>query len=322
MLSNPLRTTPLSVRISGSFFSGLLHCSGTALMAVLLALPAMDGGSLVTIADAMMSSDYRPDWYSLGLHLGLALCSWALICLSFSFVRQRRKSSRRIIRLSRGSVMVETLVVIVPFLALTSGIAQLGILNVASVLGHVAAYQGARAAWVWAPEIGSGGRISASPDFVRNRARIAVAMVMAPTAPSAYLTSPAGDDALDEVRGMMTAHFTPGLNGSEAGKALASAFLFTNSAQSTSEELRYHDAFDSQSFGSRAARKITYAYLALDDFELINNSTAVGVRFSYKMNIVFPWFSYIWGQPGQVGMRVGRFANINRRYVQRPQVAL
>jgi hypothetical protein len=80
--------------------------------------------------------------------LGIAGAFWALFYLSGQSLLRRREAPRAV-RIGRGTTMVETLVVLPVLLLLISGLSQLTMLNVASLLSNLAGYNAGRAVWVW-----------------------------------------------------------------------------------------------------------------------------------------------------------------------------
>mgnify|MGYP006280525095 CR=1 FL=1 len=305
------------------------HLVGTACIAVLLALPSVDWHTVDVLVAAASDPYFEPAWRSLLIHVGLAACAWALLTIGFHYVRERRRDDERIIRAERGSVMVETLIVIVPFLLLTSGLAQLSLRNVAGILADLAAYQGTRAVWLWQPER-THTRPNANPgpinrQFIRNRARLASAAVLAPTAPSSFrVPNATPNNGLANLRGTMMATFdyNVGLNAGQQAAQNANTVL-GGGGNARGNNLNFERAFDTDSLRERAGRKLTFAYLALTNYQINlgsprqpgNPGRPVSVRFTYQFNIVFPWFAYIFGgsyNPNGPGGRGGWYVSIQR----------
>lgn len=293
------------VRIAG-------HLIGTASVAVLLALPSVNWQTVEMYWTAVQSTSFAPAWSQLGLHVGLSAVAWGLLVAAFHFVRRRLREqssrSRRIVRADRGSVMVETLIVIVPFLLLTSGLAQLALRNTAGILADLAYYRGTRTAWVWQPEIGEsrGGRTITKGD-VQRRARVASAAVLAPSAPSSFSVNDTNADELINLREAMYATFDGNPN-ANIGNAL------DRGGSAVGVEQSFARAFDEEPFEDRAARKLTFAFLALDQYNFTRDRNgAVSVEFTYEYNVVFPWFAYIFGGgPEIIGGRRGYYVGIQR----------
>lgn len=286
------------------------------------------------LAAGFAQPGYQPEWARLALALGIGACIWALLVIGFAWGRERsRRSLESTVKAARGTVATEFLIIITPFLLLTSGLAQLAILNVTTILGHVAAYESARAAWVWYPETTRPSPpVPISVAEVRNRARIAAALVMAPTAPTEYSQSNVTDVSASHTRNFMRAYFTPG------PATGTTATGFTSEARDADHRgMQYDRGFDKARFEERAARKFAMAYQSFTTFNLIPGGaypgspgsagqpppgTQVGVQFVYQQNLVFPWFAYIWGDPQNVAGRDGFFVPIRRSYTLEAQVRM
>lgn len=304
---------------------GISHGFAVITLSALVGLPYFDSARLELLWFSYMQQGYSPDWVSLALHLGLAACLWALMVIGYMLVAQRRKTTKKVVKLTRGSVMVETLIVIVPFLLLTSGLAQLVMLNITGLLADLAVFQSARVAWVWHPELQSNRGVTAYK--VKDRARAMASMVLAPTAPNDYKVGreiPPGstNDFRRQRSGVTAAFMHDGATGLEAYSfsggyaALQAGGAFgLDVEEATPENLSFYKSFDISSFQHRAARKMTFAEWGLwDNFTILSSGGRTGVEFTYKYNLIFPWFGYIWGEPNEVGMREGYYSAIRRRH--------
>lgn len=225
------------------------------------------------------------------VHVGLCVALWTFVVMGVS--RRRRAPKRvRAMKPAQGTVLLEFLIVLGPFMLLTSGMIQLSINNITHILSHVAAYEAGRAVWLWEAEGGSAD--------LQKKARLAAASTMAPTAPSGLFMMPLGGDReLENLRGSMTAQFTPGAqllpNPGNLGKTYARAFMFggyTGKADSVAMGL---DGESGHSFAKRAARKLTNAY-GMTNIEVIRNNTEVGARLKYWHFNAMPWFGYLFGK--------------------------
>jgi hypothetical protein len=298
-----------------------MHTLGVLLIAALLLLPYVTTDAFGLYAEAFSDGAFvKGSLQGIALHLGLSASLWALGVILFRLWGLRRTSTPKLIRAARGAVFVETLVVIVPFLLLTSGIAQMAMLNVTGVLAHLASYQATRTAWVWQPEAQKG-RFGVNNSQVQRRARLAAAAVMAPSAPSAYMSTVSPSDTeFRDLRGTMVAAFLPAMPSVGTGRTTAQA-LAMGGKFSTSENLVFADAFDNEYASVRAARKLTYAYAATE-VTVNQGGNDVSTTLTYKQHIVFPWFAYLWGTPGSVAGRVGYFTTLKRTYSLPKQVQL
>ena len=294
-----------------------VHGFATVVLTVLLFGLTIGWTGAQTVAAAMGQPDFYFEWWRLGLLMGLSGCLWALVVIAALWIRAsgQGRSVRRVVAAKRGTVATETLIILVPFLLLTSGLAQLAILEMSVILAHVAAYQGARTAWVWFPETTRPGRTTSAAE-ITNRARVAVALVMTPTAPEAYQVSGLGNAAAIKNRNFMRAYFEPAF----ATGSASSTFTSVGGA-ADHIDLHYHKAFDTGTMQDRAARKFSMAYHATN-VNLITGGQ-VGIDMTYQQNCVFPWFAYIWGGGlASVGGRSGYYTQIQRRYTVEAQVLM
>lgn len=300
--------------------TGTFHGLGILLLAILIFIPFITTDAwaiyLQTFSHAAFLSNALWD---ILLHVGLAACIWALGFIAIRLWALRDKPTTSF-RAARGSVMVETLIVIVPFLLLTSGIAQLTILNITGVLAHVASYQATRTVWVWQPEADKG-RMGVNNTEVNRRARLAAAAIMAPSAPADYSITNSNDKEFVALRGTMTGAFSPDITSSAGshGKTIASVAVIGGKT-AISSNLNYAVAFDSSNFMSRAARKLTFAYAASN--VTVTRGETITTRLEYQQNVVFPWFSYIWGTTSVVGGRPGKYVKLTRTFSMPAQVSL
>ena len=311
------------------FWRVIIHTFGVGTTSALTAMTAFDL-SRVQMLWASYGAGLTPDYTALFFHVALSACAWALIVIAFMWANVRRANARKIVRVSRGTAMTEFLIILVPFLLLTSGLAQLAMLNVTGMLADLAVFQAARVAWVWQPEVDAG-RASVSSVRVRDRARTIASMILAPTAPNDYLVGrmspPGSTNDYRRARAVNTAAFMPNFtNGTiayefsgGASALLAGGAFGLDVEEASPENLSFYRAFDESSFKHRAARKMTFAEWGLwDEFEVLTGDRT-GVEFTYRYNIIFPWFGYIWGQPNEIGMRSGYYSPIHRRHTFKSQ---
>ena len=226
-----------------------------------------------------------------GLHVLLSAAVWLFVMAALA---RRRRAPRhvRAMRPAQGTVLLEFLIILGPFMLLTSGLIQLSVNNITHILSHVAAYEAGRAVWLWEAE-GGGANLE-------RKARLAAASTLAPTAPSGLFTVPTGGDTeLDNLRGSMTAQFTPGAhllpNPGNLGKTYARVLMFggyTGKAESVAMGL---DGEQGHGFAKRAARKLTNAY-GMTKIEVINSNNEVGARLKYWHFNAMPWFGYLFGK--------------------------
>lgn len=307
----------------------VVHTMGVLTVSALTAMPFFDVAR-VQLLWASFAEGLHPDYLAILFHVALSACVWSLIMITIMWGRARKADARKIIRVARGTALTEFLIILVPFLLLTSGIAQLAMVNVTGMLADLAVFQAARVAWVWQPEVAAG-RASVTNGMVKDRARTIASMVLAPTAPNDYkvgrMTPPGSTNDYRRARAVSTAAFmTNGINGTTAyafsggSEALEEGGAFgLNVEEASAENLSFYRAFDVSSFQHRAARKMTFAEWGLwDDFTVLTGERT-GVEFTYRYNIIFPWFGYIWGQPNEIGMRAGYYTPIKRKHTFKSQ---
>lgn len=293
-----------------------LYGIAIANMQIIQAFLTIDGGQL---ASANLSA--------IGFHLAISALIWALCVLSYQFLRAPDREVKRVrLATSRGTAMVEMLIITVPFLLMTGGLAQLSINNIAGVASHVAAYQAGRAYWVWEKEFATSTNrptaYSVSRTEVEEISRLAAASALAPVAPSTFALTPQREtDSLKALRSVMYAHFsdsTAAQTGSSQ-RTVSENIVQGGRAIDGGKGLNFSVAFDSDGFKSRAARKLTFAYEATD-INFVNTNNTVGVRLQYKHFQVFPWFGWIFGQEDSVAGRQGYYSTYERTYLLAAQV--
>lgn len=318
-----------SIKKAAWFWRVIAHTFGVLTTSAIFAMSAFDLPRARLLL-ASFSEGLEPDYLGIFFHVALSACAWALIVIALMWGHARRREAKRVIRVARGTAATEFLIILVPFLLLTSGLAQLAMLNVTGMLADLAVFQAARVAWVWQPEIDAG-RAGVTPAMVKDRARNIASMVLAPTAPNDYkvgrMLPPGSTNDYRRARAVQTAAFMPNMTPgnvaysfSGGSEALAAGGAFgLDVKEAASENLSFYRAFDESSFKHRAARKMTFAEWGLwDDFEVLTGART-GVEFTYRYNLIFPWFGYIWGEPTSIGMRDGYYNAIHRRHTIKSQ---
>lgn len=297
-------------KIIASIVSVAVHTFAVLVISALTAWMVLDTQSIQSYVEAISGNVVALDWAGLALHVGLAACFWAMIVIMFKLVTDKEtKRHRRVLKKSIGTVATETLIIIPPFLLLTSGMSQLTMLNIAGMLSDYAAFQGARAVMLWQPEeqinrfpVSSSCDMNAD-NSTCTRARTAVAFALAPSAPSNFQLSfsqpnPSAQ-SFKRARGVMVAGFSGGTGASGYGKGNR-AITFNRGQRGSMRNVTYTEAFDTHRFSVRAARKASNAYMSLDTFSITRGGN-VGVDFTYKYQLVFPWFGAIFGKRAGTG---------------------
>lgn len=303
-----------------------MHGFFTVLIASLLAWCIADYSSFKLFLSANDGELLRANAGPVVMHIVGSALLWMALYLGVKGLGPSPK--KRIVRTAqraRGAVMLETLIVLVPFLLLLSGLSQLLINNIAGILTHVGAYQAGRAYWVWQHEGDRAVLIGEStlPGTTAARmARLAAAGAVAPVAPSSLQLSPSSTpDEVRSMRGFMFAHFSSGsMSGTNGMSTSTSALSGGRNASSDGKDFDFPTAFDTDSFPARAARKLTFAYEAVRVDTSASNDTTIRVDLTYSHYAAFPWFGYIFGSEDTIGGRTGYFTAIQRTYTLPSQV--
>jgi len=328
--------------LAGWMYWGVLaifHIAMAGLLAVASVFAMFGGAGLESLAEAVVFGQYQPDWRGVAGLLGLNVSGWLLIWVAIRHLwEQWASGDPQLVRSAgRGAVMVETLIVLVPFMLLTSGISQLVMNQSAKIMAHYAAYQGARTHWVWHDEPdsrrGTSGDVSpngeqATQDRIEKRSRLAVALVMAPSAPADFNVSAAGDELSENMRAIMKASYMDGTQSASAMSVGGSS----GGVSGESENLSFARALGGRPFPERASRKLAFSYAALGEgsnFSLISDGGVdgdVGVEFSYPLQQTFPWFAWLHSDSSGCGETVagrsGCYIPLNREAEYQQQIEI
>jgi hypothetical protein len=294
---------------------GVGHLVAVGAVAVLVAVVLLPIATLENIVQAHATVPYilEQSLPALAVHVGLSACLWALVVIAYLLWKNPDARPTRVLA-HRGTVMVETLVILPLFFLLTFGLAQLAVNNVAGILANVAVYQSARTAWLWQPEIGvdRAGHSMTTPE-VQDRSRIAAALVMTPAAPGNFMSNPIGSDAFDKTRFAMAAGQLPmGAGAGDFGSLMAAAGS-VDPTVATRNNLSLSTALDESSFLRRTVLKFSHAYEATS-VEINETAANVEVTLTYKHHQVMPLVNRFFGDFGNAGARVGYFTTVNRTY--------
>ena len=260
---------------------------------------------------------------TLFLQVALSACIWALgfIAVRLSQLAwQSREKTTRTVKLSRGVVLTETLIVFPIFLLLTLGLTQLTLNNTAAILTGLAAFQAGRTVHIWSPETDSAvarnGGISKAD--AEERARVAAASVLAPMQPTSYADG-CSTSQLIETKIEAVLSVSLGVGGS-FGFSSAGAVKAAAGARDLSHQrnLTMASGFDSSRFEIRGPLKLLGAYCnttanyfessALSEVNGVGGH-AVAVAFDHKQTM--PLVGRIFGD---VVKPTGRFSRIERTY--------
>lgn len=299
-----------------------IHALGVTAVLLVSVLPFVDQHVLSGYALAMQYPEFRNfSSLDLALHVLLSVCMWAMMFIAYRLVMTRvRERKLRAIRVSRGTAVTETLIILPAWMMLSMGIMQLSITSIAGVLTNLAAFQAARSAWVWAGEA-KGNRSGVDYATMMSKARVAAAMSLAPVAPGDYLHDPFMfvSTSMKQARAGMLAQQLPLLMEDQGAVAEPLVYLLELEdaggliRMGTKDGLQLARSLDSTSFRTRSVRKLTWAYHATTVIpgSLAGRSGAVVI---YQHQIAMPLVPQIFGQQGMVMGRLGYYRPIFREF--------
>lgn len=264
-----------------------------ALMYSVMGLGHLLASTLTTIAIVCLVIHPKQAYYVLMLNLkveelralgwsdglmlwGLGACVWALMFITYRLFEARRQQAKaKTLRLSRGTIMTETVIILPVYFMLSFGLSQLSLNFIAGSLANVAGYMASRSYWVWEGEVNknrSGTNVSQADAL--ERAKISGALVMAAVAPGDFTGfSLGGLNGSAQKARAMTAPL-----GFDSGQ-LAQIFNAATGGFSMGEG-SFYKSFDPSSGLVRGALKFTHAYNA-STVEVLPNGA--GVKFTYQM---------------------------------------
>lgn len=244
---------------------------------------------------------------------GVSSLIWASLYMGWRILSRAPSRPRRV-ALSRGQVMVETLIVIPVYLLVMLGSMQLALTSIAGLLTTLGAYQAGRAAAIWMPETTSTGnrRSDVTQALAKDKVRVAAASVIAPSVNSGFLSGCSAADSSDtlELKIEALTILPPGL--SIAGEVPA---VMGNRAN-----LTVYGAFDATSMRTRMSRKLKFAYCALEEPEVTVDGDYIQTRIVFNNHVAMPIVERVFGSWDTVGDRSGYFRQIERTYRVRAQI--
>ncbi len=239
------------------------------------------------------------------IHLGLSACFWILLVITWHLIRSSSQGRTRRIIKARGTVMLETAIVMPVLLFTTLGIIQLTLTNTAGLLTSLAAYNAGRTFAVWYPETDpsnppNAGRMGVDDDMVREKARLAAAAAVAPVAPSDFRHQAAGDcgnsDSLDARL-----------------EALQAIGHESESGVDGHGNYSLARAFDQSDFAHRGQTKLMAAHCAVTvDYVVNADQHTLHAQVEYKDYVTIPLVGPVFGEYETVGGREGFFSTITR----------
>lgn len=232
------------------------------------------------------------------LHLALSACLWAMARLLMMQLGRlyKQRSEPRVVKLGRGTVLTETLIVFPVFLLLLFGLLQLTINNTAAMLTSLSAFQAGRTVYLWQPETtGSKRNGGLTGAQVAERARIAAASVVTPTAPSMFRES---CDTSPQFEAKLAAFASVGIEGVGTGVGLSvSAIKGLAGARSmgTNRNETIVKGYDKDAFELRGPLKFYVAYCNTEASYSVSGGKIKTVV-HYDLKQVMPMVGFIFGE--------------------------
>lgn len=308
----------------------LLHLTGVCVVAVTGLVLFMDRAHLELLGNAVEHGGLV-SFASEGLvHIALAALVWAALCAVIWWVRRLPEQNTRAHsrHWARGSVYVETLIVLPVALLMFFGLAQMAINNMAGVFTNLATFQATRAAWLWQAEES---RLNLSQDEIDMRVRIQAAAVLTPVAPGTFFSTfndiaGADPEAARNMRGLLVGSQlgnvggNVGLRGKQRASNIASSVTEHSSGLVT--------GLDADGFIERSVRKFSMAYHATE-VDIASSPQDVTVRLTYYHQCVLPLVCNIFGERRRIGQNSsgggglsfeGYYTTIEREWTRKAQV--
>lgn len=302
----------------------VFHGLAVAIVFVVLLLVLAGADRLAQLLGLFAVSEFASQALpSVAVHLGVAAGVWTLMYgVGRRLWRRRDHRRHRLVRLGRGTVLVETLIVFPVMLTLILGLAQLAINSTAAVLSQLAAYESARTVWLWQPETN---RYDLEDEDIERKGRLQAAAVMAPVALSYSPDELEGDehDRFREMRGAIVAG-QRGLGGSDGLQEAEDVTEEASAAYGTDMEVHsLIGALDGTDYAARSALKLNGAYAATE-IELLtdegDDDNRIGVEMSYHHYQNIPLVGRIFGDhydedsaPGDYS-RPGNYSEYNNAF--------
>jgi hypothetical protein len=304
-----------------------LHALAVVVVSILLGAIFFDGATTELVWTALLAGAYTTSTLTACLlHVAIAACLWGLACLIFALaqeLRHGRSGTTRVLRLNRGTVITETLIVFPVALLLIFVLAQLALNNMAGVMANAAVFQAARTNWIWQPEYETGRMgLPADMELATEHARVQAAAVMTPVAPGDYLDNANLPEKAELARAVFVGSQIP-IPGQDSGRwAKSQANYFATVGQEGGNS--FTNAFDTHRFIERSARKFTWAYRAVEvEVDTIQEQGQEKWRLSLKYHhlCVIPLVGSIFGERLVAAGGVdGYFTVIERTVIRSKQV--
>lgn len=290
--------------------SGLLHFLGIALVYVAIWWLMLPPETHKALHEAASYGLFVDQPHALLFHGLLSACFWVLLVLVVQVFKQPAEQRQlRLVR-ARGTVIVETLIVLPVFLLITLGLLQLTILNTAGLLTSLGAFKAGRAVSVWAPEADEG-RLGVNYSIVDEKARLAAASAVTPVAPSDFVHSCTGstslDAKLDAIRSV----------------GHATSMNPNMKAHGSRSNLSVSRAFDHSNFLIRGQSKLSFAWCATEvviEPAQPRPAERFTVTVIYQQQMAMPFVEVVFGDFREVAGRTGFYTQLERSYSTTAQI--
>ncbi len=285
--------------LAAHILSGAGHIAMTFVIFGLFASPFLSSSVATMVGTGLSDPQIQaPLLKDLAIMFGLAVCTWALLFVAYTHLRDRiRRQKAMVVVKTRGSIMTEFLIVMPVFLLMTFGLAQMGVNSMAGLLTTLGTFEAARTLAVWGPEVGTNrAGSSVTRANAEDRARIAASVVIAPVAPMS-----AGNILCTKssaFRSLVTGMVKAGLSPVEIPQR------YTNFASS----------FDNATFAQRGPAKFAGAYCSTTvtySGDMFSEGTEFNTKVAYKHKMVFPLVGLAFGGTPTAG---GWLTTVERNY--------
>lgn len=285
--------------IAAQILSGAGHIAMTFVIFGLFASPFLSTGVVDMVGTGIIDPQIQaPLLKDLAVMFGLAVCTWALLFIAYTHVRDRiRRQKAMVVVKTRGSIMTESLIVLPVFLLMTFGLGQMGVNSMAGLLTTLGTFQAARTLAVWGPEVvANRPGTSVSRSDAEDRARIAASLVIAPVAPmSAGNILCSKSNAFRKlVQGMVAAGLSP--------------------VEVPQRYTSFASSLDNATFAQRGPAKFAGAYCSTKVTYSGNMSTEgseFNTKVEYRHKMVFPLVGLAFGGTPTAG---GWLTTVERNY--------
>lgn len=288
-----------------------VHLLGTASVFMIMMWMLLPASSRAALFEAYHHGAFQNQYYEFLLHAGLSACFWAMLFIGWKLLTLPGQDRPRRLVKARGTVIVETLVVLPVFLFLNVGLIQLTLLNTAGLLTTLGAFKAGRAVALWHPEA-LADRNDVTLDLVREKAHLAAAAAIAPVAPSDFVFNSAQCGNSGSLNSMISAMEAIGHISDDNPDAALDGMR---------ESRTLSRAFDHANFGIRGQRKLRFAHCAITvDYVVDNSNQQIYTVVEYRQQMAMPFIAHVFGTVDQVAGRQGRYHTLIRDNITYHQI--